>query len=86
MGMRAWWYLDALALLQEHGPLPARVRIYLASGLAERSSWPELDDRQAAAGPWTSLDGAVRGRSSVFRDGALRATLCRTGAFLFFVE
>ncbi len=57
MGMRAWWYLDALALLQRRGPLPARVRIYLASGLAERSAWPDLDARRAAAGPWARLDG-----------------------------
>jgi predicted amidohydrolase YtcJ len=57
MGMRAWWYLDALAALQRHGPLPTRVRIYLASGLAEQSSLAELDARRSAAGPWVSLDG-----------------------------
>lgn len=57
MGMRAWWYLDALALLQQEGPLAARVRIYLASGLAEQASWNELDGRRESAGPWVSLDG-----------------------------
>jgi predicted amidohydrolase YtcJ len=57
MGMRAWWYLDALTALQRRGPLPTRVRIYLASGLAEQSSLGELDARRSAAGPWVSLDG-----------------------------
>jgi hypothetical protein len=51
MGMRHWWYLDALASLGER-PLPARVRIYLASGLAERSVFSELDARRADCGPW----------------------------------
>jgi predicted amidohydrolase YtcJ len=36
MGMRQWWYLDALDRLQAAGPLPVRVRVYLASGLAEQ--------------------------------------------------
>jgi predicted amidohydrolase YtcJ len=71
MGMRAWWYLEALALLLRYGPLPARVRIYLASGLAEQSSWPELDDRRAAAGPWASLDGV-----KFYADGWLVPRTC----------
>jgi predicted amidohydrolase YtcJ len=71
MGMRAWWYLDALTLLQRHGPLPARVRIYLSSGLAEQSSWPELEDRRAAAGPWASLDGV-----KFYADGWLVPRTC----------
>jgi len=57
MGMRDWWYLDALARIQQRGPLPARVRIYLASGLAERASLGELDARRSDAGPWLRLDG-----------------------------
>jgi predicted amidohydrolase YtcJ len=57
MGMCAWWYLDALNVLQQRGPLSARVRIYLASGLAEKTTWSELDERRASAGPWVSLDG-----------------------------
>ena len=40
MGMRQWWYLDALAGLGDR-PLPARLRIYLASGIAERSGIAE---------------------------------------------
>lgn len=57
MGMRAWWYLDALARLSATGPLPARVRIYLASGLAEQVSLAELDARRSDTGPWVRLDG-----------------------------
>jgi predicted amidohydrolase YtcJ len=57
MGMRSWAYLDALAALQAGGPLPCRVRIYLASGLAEESTLGELDARRADCGPWVRLDG-----------------------------
>ncbi|HET9898204.1 MAG TPA: amidohydrolase family protein [Streptosporangiaceae bacterium] len=56
MGMRDWSYLDALSAAAEE-PLPARLRIYLASGLAESVSDSELDARRADAGPWISLDG-----------------------------
>src|SRR5271169_6606374 len=34
MGLRSWAYLDALAEVQAAGPLPCRVRIYVASGQA----------------------------------------------------
>jgi predicted amidohydrolase YtcJ len=71
MGMRAWWYLDALAALQQQGPLPVRVRIYLASGLADQASWAELADRRAAAGPWASLDGV-----KFYADGWLGPRTC----------
>jgi predicted amidohydrolase YtcJ len=57
MGMRSWAYLDALTALQSAGPLPCRVRIYLASGLAEESTLAELDARRADCGPWVRLDG-----------------------------
>ncbi len=57
MGMRDWSYLDALNLTSTDAPLPARVRIYLASGLAQAASDAELEARRADAGPWTSLDG-----------------------------
>ena len=57
MGMRDWWYLDALTTLQRRGPLPVRLRVYLASGLAEKASLAELDARRADAGAWVSLDG-----------------------------
>jgi predicted amidohydrolase YtcJ len=56
MGIRNWWYLDALADAGDR-PLPARVRVYLASGLAERSGMTELAARQAGCGDWVSLEG-----------------------------
>ena len=56
MGMRDWWYLDALASLGDQA-LPVRVRIYLASGLAERSGAAELAARRADGGPWVRLEG-----------------------------
>jgi predicted amidohydrolase YtcJ len=56
MGMRDWWYLDALASFGDR-PLPARLRIYLASGLAERSGAAEVDARRADCGPWVRLEG-----------------------------
>src|SRR5260221_10776030 len=71
MGMRHWWYLDALASLGD-GPLPARVRIYLATGLAERSATAELDARRADCGPWVRLEGV-----KFYADGWL---VPRTGA------
>jgi predicted amidohydrolase YtcJ len=71
MGMRAWWYLDALAMLQQEGQLPVRVRIYLASGLAEEASWPELDARRRDAGPWVNLDGV-----KFYADGWLAPRTC----------
>ena len=57
MGMRDWCYLDALTSLSERGPLPARVRLYLASGLAEQAGVAELAARRADGGPWVRLDG-----------------------------
>ncbi len=56
MGMRDWWYTDALNEFGER-PLPARLRIYLASGLAERSGLAELAARRSGCGPWVRLDG-----------------------------
>jgi predicted amidohydrolase YtcJ len=56
MGMRDWWYLDTLASFGDW-PLPVRLRIYLASGLAERSGTAELDARRADSGPWVRLEG-----------------------------
>ena len=57
MGMRDWCYLNALTSLSERGPLPARVRLYLASGLAEQAGVAEMAARRADAGPWVRLDG-----------------------------
>jgi predicted amidohydrolase YtcJ len=71
MGMRDWCYLDALAELSAHDALPARVRIYLASGLAEQVSTDELDARRADCGPWVRLDGI-----KFYADGWLGARTC----------
>jgi predicted amidohydrolase YtcJ len=70
MGMRHWWYLDALASLGDT-PLPARVRIYLASGLAELSASAELDARRADCGPWVRLEGV-----KFYADGWLVPRTC----------
>jgi predicted amidohydrolase YtcJ len=71
MGMREWWYLDALARLQADGPLPVRVRIYLASGLAEQAGQHERDARRADSGPWVTLDGV-----KFYADGWLGPRTC----------
>ncbi|HEV8222857.1 MAG TPA: amidohydrolase family protein [Streptosporangiaceae bacterium] len=74
MGMRDWRYLDALDALQQAGPLPVRVRIYLASGLAEETHPAEADARRAAAagpGRWVSLDGV-----KFYADGWLGPRTC----------
>lgn len=71
MGMRTWQYLDALHLLGARGPLPARVRLYLASGLAAQASRAELRARRAGTGPWVSLDGV-----KFYSDGWLVPRTC----------
>jgi predicted amidohydrolase YtcJ len=71
MGMRHWWYAEALASLQRAGPLPARVRIYLASGLAGQASLAELDARRSDTGGWVSLDGV-----KFYADGWLGPRTC----------
>jgi predicted amidohydrolase YtcJ len=70
MGMRAWWYLEALALLQQRMALPLRVRIYLASGLAEESL-REIDARRSDCGPWVKLEGV-----KFYADGWLAPRTC----------
>jgi predicted amidohydrolase YtcJ len=57
MGMREWYYLEALEIAQQRSQLAARVRIYVASGLAESATMTELNARRADAGPWVRLDG-----------------------------
>jgi predicted amidohydrolase YtcJ len=57
MGMRSWAYLEALIAQQAAGPLPCRVQIYVASGLADESGLAELDARRADSGPWVRLEG-----------------------------
>lgn len=71
MGMRDWWYLDSLDRLQRAGPLPVRVRIYLASGLAAQASPAELAARRSDAGGWISLDGI-----KFYADGWLGPRTC----------
>jgi predicted amidohydrolase YtcJ len=75
MGMRDWWYLDALSRLQETAPLPVRVRIYLASGLAAASSPSQLEQRREATGGWLRLDGV-----KFYADGWLGPRTCAMGA------
>jgi hypothetical protein len=57
MGVRSWAYLDALTVQQAARPLPCRVRVYVASGLADETSLAELDRRRAGCGPWVRLEG-----------------------------
>ena len=71
MGMRSWAYLEALGAEQEAGPLPVRVRVYLASGLAGEASLDELDARRGASGPWVRLDGV-----KFYADGWLGPRTC----------
>jgi predicted amidohydrolase YtcJ len=71
MGMRSWDYLDALGTAQETGPPPLRVRVYLASGLAEESGIAEIDARRGDCGPWVRLDGI-----KFYADGWLGPRTC----------
>jgi predicted amidohydrolase YtcJ len=71
MGMRSWAYLDALTALQAAGPLPCRVRIYLASGLTRETTLTELDSRRADSGPWVRLEGVKH-----YADGWLVPRTC----------
>jgi hypothetical protein len=75
MGMRDWWYLDLLGALQQAGPLPVRVRIYLASGLAAASTLGQLDMRRVETGGWLRLDGV-----KFYADGWLGPRTCAMGA------
>ena len=52
-------------------PLQARVRIYLASGLAGQASRAELDARRSDTGGWVSLDGV-----KFYADGWLGPRTC----------
>ena len=75
MGIRDWRYLDALHALQAAGPLPARLRVYLSSGLAAGSSPAELAARRAAGdGPWVRLEGV-----KFYADGWLGPRTCAVG-------
>jgi predicted amidohydrolase YtcJ len=74
MGMRGWDYLGALIAAQAAAALPVRVRIYVASGLAEESSPAEVDARRADCGPWLRLDGV-----KFYADGWLGPRTCAMG-------
>jgi predicted amidohydrolase YtcJ len=71
MGIGQWFYLDMLSSLQHAGPLPVRVRVYLASGLAEQASMADLEARRSDAGPWVSVDGV-----KFYADGWLGPRTC----------
>jgi predicted amidohydrolase YtcJ len=74
MGMRDWCYLDALERLAQDGrSLPVRVRLYLASGLAEQAGIAELRARrdQVNASQWIRLDGI-----KFYADGWLGPRTC----------
>jgi predicted amidohydrolase YtcJ len=74
MGMRGWAYLEALTSAAAVAPLPVRVRIYVASGLAEDSGPADLDARRADCGPWLRLDGV-----KFYADGWLGPRTCAMG-------
>jgi predicted amidohydrolase YtcJ len=71
MGLRSWAYLDALIAQQATGPLPCRVQIYVASGLADESGLAGLDARRADCGPWVRLEGV-----KFYADGWLVPRTC----------
>lgn len=50
-GMNDWAYLEALLALRQRGPLPVRVRLLVASGIAEVSRMQRTGD------PWLELTG-----------------------------
>jgi predicted amidohydrolase YtcJ len=75
MGIADWRYTEALDILQAAGPLPARLRIYLASGLAAGSSPAGQAARRAASdGPWVRLEGV-----KFYADGWLGPRTCAVG-------
>lgn len=71
MGMRGWGYLEALTAAAAVAPLPVRVRVYVASGLADESGPADLDARRADCGPWLRLDGV-----KFYADGWLGPRTC----------
>ncbi len=50
-GMHDWAYLEALLALRQRGPLPVRVRLLVASGIAD------VDRMQPTGDPWLELIG-----------------------------
>jgi predicted amidohydrolase YtcJ len=62
------------ALERQAGDLPVRVRIYLASGLAERAGLAEMEARRSGTGNWVRLDGV-----KFYCDGWLGTRTCAMG-------
>ena len=64
-GMHDWAYLAALRDLRQRGPLPPRVRLFVASGIADV-------DRMARTGdPWLEIEGV-----KLYADGWLGPRTC----------
>jgi len=61
-GMTDWGYLEALLALRQRGPLPVRVRLLVASGIADPSRMRRTGD------PWLELEGV-----KFYADGWLAA-------------
>jgi predicted amidohydrolase YtcJ len=65
-GIRSWRYLDALLELREAGaPLPVRVRLLVAAGLAEAGMRPRVGDA------WVEIEGV-----KFYADGWLGSRTC----------
>lgn len=64
-GLRDWAYLDALRDLRVRGELPVRVRIFVASGIAE------LDRMQRIGDPWLEIVGV-----KLYADGWVGPRTC----------
>ncbi|MBW3548913.1 MAG: amidohydrolase family protein [Actinobacteria bacterium] len=64
-GMHDWGYLEALLALRARGPLPVRVRLFVASGIAEPQRM------QATGDPWLELVGV-----KFYADGWLGPRTC----------
>jgi uncharacterized membrane protein YgcG len=77
MGIRDWRYLDALDALQAAGPLPARLRVYLASGLAAGSSPAEGGGQGGGGGG--DRGGGGGGGGGVWPAGGQRRPLGAAG-------
>lgn len=64
-GMREWAYLDALLALRDRGPLPTRVRILVAGGLADPRKMSRTGD------PWVEVIGV-----KLYADGWVGPRTC----------
>jgi predicted amidohydrolase YtcJ len=64
-GMADWGHFEALLTLRERGPLPTRVRIFVASGAADLKRMEHTDD------PWVDIIGV-----KLYADGWLGPRTC----------